>query len=586
MLTELHIENFAIIEKLDLQMGSGLVTFTGETGAGKSIILDAIEMMLGGRAEIDSIRTGAERASVEGTFRMTGLIRPHIQTLLEQEDLIEDPDYIILRREIRREGRSIARINGRAVNNNLLREVGSFLVDIHGQSDHLSLLNPRQHIGLLDRYANTGFLLIPYSEAYQRLKSIRQELETLRQSETEATQRTDLLNYQVQEIETARLQPGEEEELVETRNRLANSENLADLTLEALQLLDESSPEAACITDLLGQVTRALTSISRIDPTKSTLLEQAEASLENLADLTRDLRTYQESIEFNPKRLEQIEDRLALIHNLKRKYGSSIEAIIAFAADARQQLDKITHASERIAELETEEKDLLQKLSTLGQDLSQKRRQAAADLGRAMERELGELRMEGARFEVDFQYTPDQQGALLADGQKVAIEANGLDHIEFLLAPNPGEGLKPLAKIASGGETSRLMLALKNVLAKADPVPTLIFDEIDQGIGGRVGVVVGYKLWKLARQHQVFCVTHLPQLAAFSEQHFRVKKQVENERTITEVEILDGEARTRELAQMMGAISEGTLRSANEILQAADHVKKTSQSHGNHINSE
>ncbi len=586
MLTELHIENFAIIEKLDLQMGSGLVTFTGETGAGKSIILDAIEMMLGGRAEIDSIRAGAERASVEGTFRITELVRPHIQTLLEQEDLIEDPDYIILRREIRREGRSIARINGRAINNNLLREVGSFLVDIHGQSDHLSLLNPRQHIGLLDRYANTGYLLIPYSETYQRLKSIRQELATLRQSETEATQRADLLNYQAQEIEAARLQPGEEEELIETRNRLANSENLADLTLEALQLLDESSPEAACITDLLGQVTRALTSISRIDPTKTTLLEQAEASLENLADLTRDLRTYQESIEFNPKRLEQIEDRLALIHNLKRKYGNSIEAIVAFAADARQQLDKIAHASERIAELETEEKELLQKLSTLGQDLSQKRREAAADLGRAMERELGELRMEGARFEVDFQYIPDQQGALLADGQKVAIEANGLDHIEFLLAPNPGEGLKPLAKIASGGETSRLMLALKNVLAKADPVPTLIFDEIDQGIGGRVGVVVGYKLWKLARQHQVFCVTHLPQLAAFSEQHFRVKKQVENERTITEVEILSGEARTRELAQMMGAISEGTLRSANEILQAADHVKKTSQSHGNHIDSE
>jgi DNA repair protein RecN (Recombination protein N) len=289
---------------------------------------------------------------------------------------------------------------------------------------------------------------------------------------------------------------------------------------------------------------------------------------ESLFDLSHSLRAYQENIEFNPKRLDQVEERLALINNLKRKFGSSIEAVLQFAEDARKELDAILHSEERQAELEAEEQQLLEKLSRQGLVLSEKRHLAAEKLSQAIENELNDLSMAGARFEVSFVQRPDSNGVALPDGKKVAFDAYGLEQVEFLVAPNPGEGLKPLVKIASGGETSRLMLALKNVLARADRVPTLIFDEIDQGIGGRVGSVVGQKLWSLARQHQVLCITHLPQLAAFGKQHFRVVKQVEHGRTHTLVELIEGESRLLELAQMMGGISEGTRRSAVELLES------------------
>jgi DNA repair protein RecN (Recombination protein N) len=281
------------------------------------------------------------------------------------------------------------------------------------------------------------------------------------------------------------------------------------------------------------------------------------------------LRNYLESVEFNPKRLDQVEERLNLIHSLKRKYGEDIPAILAFAAEARRQLETVTHAGERIAELQGLESKLLTELGQRGTRLSEKRRAASAEMRRAIESELTDLHMPGAQFDVDFQQHPDPRGAPLQDGRRLAFDATGLERIEFLIAPNPGEGLKPLVKIASGGETSRLMLALKNVLARADHLPSLIFDEIDQGIGGRVGIVVGQKLWQLARLHQVLCITHLPQLAAFGEQHIGVRKQVQEGRTLTLAEELSGEERLTELAQMMGEVSVGTLQSAKEMLAAA-----------------
>jgi DNA repair protein RecN (Recombination protein N) len=288
-----------------------------------------------------------------------------------------------------------------------------------------------------------------------------------------------------------------------------------------------------------------------------------------LTEISGELRSYIEKIEFNPTRLDQVEERLNLIHHLKRKYGDSISAVLEFAVTTRQQMETITHASERIAELESQEKDLLAELGTRGLNLSQKRRQAASQLQIDVEKELSDLRMEGARFEVNFKEHLDPEGALLPDGRRLAFDHLGLEHVEFLIAPNPGEGLKPLVKIASGGETSRLMLALKNVLASADHVPTLIFDEIDQGIGGRVGTIVGHKLRRLARRHQVLCVTHLPQLAAFGEQHLQVNKHIQDQRTITQVNELNDESRLAELAQMLGEVSQGTLHSAKEMLQIA-----------------
>jgi DNA repair protein RecN (Recombination protein N) len=293
-----------------------------------------------------------------------------------------------------------------------------------------------------------------------------------------------------------------------------------------------------------------------------------------LTDLAASLRDYLETVEFNPRRLDQVEDRLNLINSMKRKYGEDIPAVLRFLEQSRKQLDSITHASERISELEIEERELLAKLGTVGEDLSEKRHSAAEKLEVALEAELMQLSMVGAKFKVDFSDRPAEDGVPLQDGRKVEFDSSGLEQVEFLVAPNPGEGLKPLVKIASGGETSRLMLAIKNVLAKADKVPTLIFDEIDQGIGGRVGLVVGRKLWELARQHQVLCVTHLPQLAAFGEQHLQVLKHVKGGRTETQVESLVGEARLVELAQMLGEVSDGTRQSARELLQSVEQTVK------------
>ena len=569
MLSELRIENFAIIEELELSFDPRFITFTGETGAGKSIIIDAVETVLGGRVEATMIRSGADRANVEATFHLGANSQAALHEILVREELLDSPDTLSLAREIRRNGRSIARVNGRSVNTSLLTELGEHLVDVHGQSEHLSLLRVKEHVHLLDSFANLESQLSAYGEAYRRLHAVRRELAELRQAESDAARRADLLTYQITEIETARLEAGEEEGLREERNRLANAEGLASIIQEALQALDEGTPESASITDLLGQLVHALNSLVRLDPSQSALGDQSQQVFDSINDLSRSLRLYQDTIEFNPKRLDQVEERLSLIHNLKRKYGSDIPAVLVFAEKARQQLDAIIHSGERMAELEAEETRLLDQLSLNGQELSRIRKVAAEKLAKDIESELGDLHMSGASFKVEFEQKLDPTGVPIQGGQRVAFHDNGLEKVEFFVAPNPGEGLKPLVKIASGGETSRLMLALKNVLARADQIPTLIFDEIDQGIGGRVGAIVGRKLASLGEQHQVLCITHLPQLAAFGNQHFRVQKQVQDGRTHTIVDIVEGESRQHELAQMMGGVSEGTLRSAQELLQVA-----------------
>lgn len=568
MLTELRIENFAIIDRLELSLGSGLLTFTGETGAGKSIILDAIMAVVGGKTDPTAIRAGAERASVEATFRLPATTRDQIRAILEREDLLDDPETVTLAREIR-PGRSVARVNGRSVALSLMRELGAYLVDIHGQSEHLSLLNVRAHLGLLDRYADIDGLLAPYREAYHQLMTLRRELRALREAEQELSRRADLMAFQAQEIEAAHLLPGEEADLKRERDRLANAETLASLSQQALTLLEEGSPENPPVSDALGQVVQALAGLSKIDPSQEHLREQAEEIEQSLAEIALNLRDYMEKIEFNPRRLEQVEERLDLIHSLKRKYGGSIEAVIQFGKETRAKMETLASSGERIAEMEADERVLLSKLAELAKALSERRAKAAEKLAAAMEAELDDLRMAGARVAVELTTQPDPRGLPLEGDRRVAFDANGFDRAEFLIAPNLGEGLKPLVKIASGGETSRLMLALKNVLAKADDIPTLIFDEIDQGIGGRVGTVVGEKLWQLGRNHQVLCVTHLPQLAAFGDQHFRVQKAVEGGRTTTQVERLEGGALLDELAQMLGNLSEASRSAAQEALEMA-----------------
>ena len=569
MLTELRIENFAIIQALELELTAGLTTFTGETGAGKSIILDALIALLGGRADATFIRAGAERASIEGVFSLPDANRTAILSILEREGLQDEGEFLSLARELRQNGRSVARVNGRSVAVTLLRELGEFLVDIHGQSDHLSLLNVRSHLHLLDDFAAVRPQLSAYREQYRSLRQVQKDLAALRLSEQDAARKTDLLIYQAQEIEDAGIKLDEEEELRQERSRLANAESLAALAQQVLMLLEDGSPETPAAADLLGQAASALESLARIDSGQQPTADQAMEINDSLAEISRGLRLYLESIEFNPRRLEQVEERLDLLQRIKRKYGGSLAAALAFAQAARQELDSIAHATERIAELEAREKTLLVEAAQHAQSLSTLRNTAAGRLSTAVEAELGDLSMSGARFAVHTETQADENGLQLENGTRAAFDENGVDRVEFLIAPNPGEGLKPLVKIASGGETSRLMLALKNVLTQADSIPTLIFDEIDQGIGGRVGSVVGEKLWQLSRQHQVLCITHLPQLAAYGDQHFSVRKQVENERTLTHVEALRGEARLVELALMAGAVTQANLNAARETLAAA-----------------
>jgi DNA repair protein RecN (Recombination protein N) len=575
MLQELRIRNFAIIEAVVLRFEPGLFVLTGETGAGKSIIVDAIEMLLGGRGDSNVVRSGEETAAVEGDFLLEGDALAEARPILEREGLWDGDPLLTLSREVRREGRNIARINGRTVTLAILRDVGQILVDVHGQSEHLSLLRVREHLRLLDRFAGLEEQRAKFSALAGDLQRARDELERIRAGEREAARRADMLGYQIGEIEAARIQPGEEAALLEERTRLANAEQLAQLADQAIAALDAEGEENRPATDLLGEADRALAALAKIDPGLNSARESSQAVVEQAAELARDLRTYRESIEFNPRRLEQVEERVELLRTLKRKYGDTLEAVILHATEARAELDGITHADERRAELEAQEKAGLTQLGELGLELSRARKIAADDLARGIETELGDLKMAGAKFSVDQTWTEDPQGAYVGD-KRVAFDSTGLDGIEFLVAPNPGEGLKPLVKVASGGETSRLMLAMKSVLARADRTPTLIFDEIDQGIGGRVGMTVGRKLWRLTPRHQVLCVTHLPQLAAYGDQHLHVEKTVDGKRTQTHVHKLEGAGRVSELAAMLGTLSETTRESAEEILHMVEEDKRTS----------
>ncbi len=573
MLVELQIKDFAIIDELNLILQEGLITFTGETGAGKSIIIDAVEVLLGGRAESAMIRTGADMALIEGTFQLPVISRDELFLMLSKEELLDDRDNLVLNREIRTSGRNISRVNGRSVSTTFLREIGEYLIDIHGQSEHLSLLKVRHHIELLDRYASINKIdqfpekLISYRKNYKDLENIRKEIEILLQAEKDAARLSDLFQYQITEIDTASLLDNEDLDLKEEHNRLANAEDLAKHTRDALDLIDRSDLDIPDISKLLGQLSDSLLKLHRLDPTKSNLLDKAQTLQDDTSELSGQLHSYMDQIEFNPDRLVQVETRLALVENLKKKYGGSISEVKRFSENAKEQLERITSSSEKLDHLKTKQIELLSELGNLGQALSEIRRKTAGELEEKTTEELKSLQMVGAQFKVRIQQQADPTGVTLINTDKVAYYPDGIDQVEFLVETNPGEGFKPLARIASGGETSRLMLALKYVLANADHIPTLIFDEIDQGIGGRAGGVVGNKLWELSKNHQVLCITHLPQLAVYGSQHFHVEKQLQLDRTITRVNQLSGNSRVNELASMFGSISENTVQSALELIQ-------------------
>lgn len=575
MLAELYIRNFAIIDDLRIRFFNGLNVLTGETGAGKSIILDAMTLVLGERADTMMIREGCEEAYVEAAFELDTELRSGIGPLLEAEGLAGDQaDLLLLARELRTSGRNICRLNGRAVNLALLREVGDRLVDIHGQGEHLSLLRPRSHLPLLDAYAGLEEERRSLADQVGRLNKVRAELSTLRQNERELAQRVDLLKYQIEEIDAANLTLGEEDDLRAERTRVANVERLIQLSTSALASLSGQDEDALSASDLLGDAERVLEQLARLDPEQNEKYSLLQGLNYQLNDLTAELIRYREGLEFEPGRLDFLEERIELINRLKRKYGDDISEVLAYRDRAVAELDGITRSGERIEELIQEEDRLLHQIGEQGRLLSEKRQAAAQVLASSLEKELADLNMDQAKFEVLITQKPGENGAYVGP-DRLAFDRSGIDKVEFLVSANPGESPRPLAKVASGGETSRLMLALKTVLAKVDATPTLIFDEIDQGIGGRVGDVVGQKLWGLTGppKHQVIVVTHLPQLAGYADGHYNVSKRLVNGRTTTVVKSLDDGDRVDELAAMLGTEGEHATGSARSILQRVAAVK-------------
>ncbi len=616
-LTELQIRDFAIIDRLHLRFHTGLNILTGETGAGKSIIIDAIGLLLGDRATAEMVRAGADRAEVEAVFQLeAGMPASEpdstqsapddspqaggIHGLLEAEGL-DDPDApesLVLSREVRRSGRNFCRINGRTVSRKLLSELAALLVDIHGQGEHLNLLRPRTHVDLLDRYGGLLPLRRKVAGKAHQVQQARRELERMRSDARTIAQRLDLLSFQVEEISEAALEAGEERELEVERKRLSNAETLLQLANGAAILLNEGEGGMPGVTDGLSEAVGRVERLARIDDGMAAAAATGQGLLEELSDLARDLQGYADGLEFNPQRLTEVEERLALIENLKRKYGDTTEEILAFAAAAQVELDELSNWEAQTAALEEAEEKVLREIGALGADLSRARVAAGEKMALQVEAELAQLSMGRARFAVAVETVEQEDGAYLPDGRRVAYGSHGVDRVEFLISANPGEPVKPMARVASGGETARLMLALKGALTQADQTPILIFDEIDQGIGGRVGGVVGEKLWNLTGQqpqpdtapkhaaadepngsplrHQVLCITHLPQLAAFADLHLTVRKRTfESDgelRTGTDVLPVEGPARIEELTQMLGAVSDAGRQSVVEMLAAVDRL--------------
>ena len=590
MLRLLSITNFATIKQLEIELAPSFSVLTGETGAGKSIIVDALSLLLGGRADVGMVRSGARQSRVEGIFLPNGDISQKIKIALNEYEIDVGEEEIILAREVNLDGRNTCRVNARIVPLRLLSTLAQHLVDIHGQNQHLSLLRIREHIDILDKYGGLWQLRTEVAEGVRQLTEVRQELDRLRKDDEERAQRVDFLRYQAGEISTANLRPSEDDDLALERDRVANAERIITLSDHAYRALYDSFDRHESVIDLIGQVSKDLSQMERLDPSLSQNLESVDALMHQVDELARALRSYRDGIEYSPDRLQELEDRLNLINSLKRKYGSTIGEILAFGERASQELEKLYHSEERVEGLKSREMDLGRQVGMLAGQLSEARQHAAKRLADAIQEEAAGLALGYAQVLVDIRQSDSEDGVPVGTADPVpyatpssggksvrqlAFNGTGIDSVEFLISLNPGEPPRPLARIVSGGEASRLMLAIKTILATADQIPMLVFDEIDAGIGGRIGSVLGQKLWGLSKSHQVLCVTHLPQIACYADRHAKVTKLASNDRTVTLVEVLDGEARVTELSQMLGSDSGATRTNALEMLQQAKSWKES-----------
>ena len=555
MLSVLHIENIAVIEQAEILFEGGFNVLTGETGAGKSIVIDAISAILGERTYRDVIRTGANRALVSAIF--TNI--PQYDWFSENQ--VEfDPQELQVQREIYADGRNVCRVNGRPVSVASLKKLGGRLINIHGQHDSQQLFDEENHLTYLDAFARDEPELEAYQQAFSAMQSVQREIQKLSMDESEKLRLVETLTFQIEEIRAANLVSGEEEQLKERRKVLQNAEKLSD----ALRMADEalyggdSSDGAA---GLLSNAEHALSRVSTISADMQTLHQKISDLMYSVQDAADELRAMRDDLSYSEGELEEIEERLDAIHKLKRKYGASVEDVLAYLADSEQRLDEIEFASDRIETLKKREAELQKETIRQGEILREKRLSAAQAMESRICDELRQLDMPKIRFVCEF--TPQQP------------MQTGLDSVRFLMSANVGENLKPLSKVASGGELARIMLAMKQVLAQQDGVPTLIFDEVDAGVSGRAAQKVAYKLWTVSKGRQVLCVTHLPQIAAMADAEYTVEKRVENERTYTSVLHLDESGRKQELARLIGGsmITETTLAGAAELLRLAEEAK-------------
>lgn len=566
MLLELSIINFALIESLKIQFSNGLNILTGETGAGKSIIIDALGLVLGQRANKENIRQGCEKTIVEALFHISSENKFHVKNLLEDQGIEMDDDTVIISREVSISGKNICRVNGRLVTLQLIKKLSELLIDIHGQHEHQSLLHWETHKELLDAYGIDQLRdgLKNTNEFYQKYLQYKKTLDELIRDEMQLEREKEIIKFQLKEIDQAKLEdPNEEVELEKRRNILANSEKLFHSANAAYELIYNRRENLESIYDLLSKALQHIENLASIDASMEGVLEQINSSLIQIEDAGFVLRDYSEGIEFNPDELNHIEKRLNAIHNLKRKYGESIEEILNYKDRIQSKLKKIENRNEEEERLRLAMDGSWDAYMREAEKLSKARKNISKGLEKNIISELKSLGMGKVQFKVDIQTS------------KKYADSSGLDRIEFLISPNIGQELKPLTKIASGGEIARIMLALKSILAEVDNIDSLIFDEIDTGISGRIAQVVAEKMAVLSQRYQVICVTHLPQIASMADTHFLIIKQIKNNQTFTKIETLSKDDRIKELARMLGgaSLTELTINHAEEFLEMASNIK-------------
>ena len=560
MLSLLHIENIALIQSADIRFEPGFNVLTGETGAGKSIVIDSIGAVLGERTSRELIRTGAKSALVTAVFTQVPPL-----PWLEENGFPTGEEELLLQRELQGDGRNVCRIDGKLVTVAQLRELGRQLLNIHGQHDGQQLLDPASHLGYLDQFGGCQPLLEDYQEAYRKWHDIRREMDKLQMDEAERSRRVDTLNYQIQELERAQLKAGEDEELSARRTLLRSAGKLMEAVQSAeFALSGDEDRDGAC--SLIAQAEGEVQGVSSISPELGELSEKLTAlrcAADDAADTLRDLSR---SFDFSPGELDQVEERLDLLYRLRKKYGPTVEDMLAYLDRCQKELDQIQYADDTLARLEKDLKKAQKEAVRRGESLSQARREAAGALQARVQEELRQLDMPKVQFQTEF--TPK--------GGEAGMDETGLDEVQFLMSANLGEALKPIQKVASGGELARIMLALKNVLAEGDQIGTLVFDEVDTGVSGRAAQKVAEKMAQVARGKQVLCVTHLPQIAAMADTHFSVQKGEREGRTYTRLERLDRSQRREELARLIGgaSITPSLLESAEELLRQAEQQKQ------------